>query len=372
MQLPPVTGVPPRPPRPMGSRRARWAQDEASSATVESQRASALRAMTLMFAFGPAVGFIAVLLPHQQPFNATPVVAIALSGLVIAAGLRLFGRRLPTVGVDALAFFAVGAITAADVLSGSSSSPFSLFLSWVVIHAALFERRAKLAGVLTITVIGAAIAVLANDFSGDGLVRWLTQSAAMGLTGVVIHYQREQSRALTRLLDQQARTDPLTGLGNRRAFEHVVEREVRLVSRARGPFALALLDLDHLKQINDRQGHAGGDRALKAAADAIRARLRATDDGFRPGGDEFAVLLRGCDAEQGAAVAAEMLAWLRQHHPDLSLSVGVAACPVHGFDPDALVSAADAALYRAKELGRGRVEVAPAITGPVVEPVGSD
>lgn len=372
MQHPPVTGVPPRPTRPMGLRRARWAADEASSAAEISQRATALRAMTTMYAIGPVVGFVAALMPHQGPFFAGPVVLIAASGLAIAGALRLFGRRLPRVGIDLLAFYAVGALTAADVLSQSGSSPFSLFLFWVVIHAALFESRLRLIAVLAMTVVGVAVSVVSNDSSGDGLIRWLTQSAAMALTGAVIFYQRAQSRNLTKMLDQQARTDPLTELGNRRAFESAVEREVRLVTRARGPFALALLDLDHLKRVNDVAGHLAGDRALRAAADAIRARLRATDDGFRPGGDEFAVLLRGCDAEQGAAVAEEMLDWLRQHHPGITLSVGVAACPDHGLDPDALVGAADAALYRAKQHGRDRVVVAAPPAAPLVEPPGTD
>jgi two-component system cell cycle response regulator len=171
--------------------------------------------------------------------------------------------------------------------------------------------------------------------------------------------QKEHFRAL-------AQTDGLTGLPNFRSFHARLEEEVSRAHRYGHPLACAMVDLDGLKEINDKLGHAAGNRAIVALADAVREELRDTDFAARYGGDEFVVLLPQTNETQGAQFAERLRRRLIELSRDAGLpvrgSIGVAAVSADELDsPDAaedLLRRADEALYRAKRSGRDRVEVA--------------
>jgi diguanylate cyclase (GGDEF)-like protein len=171
--------------------------------------------------------------------------------------------------------------------------------------------------------------------------------------------QKEHYRAL-------AQTDGLTGLPNFRSFHARLEEEVARAHRYGHHLACAMVDLDGLKQINDRLGHAAGNRAILALADAVREELRDTDFAARYGGDEFVVLLPQTSESQGALFAERLRKRLAEVSEQAGLplhgSIGVAAVSAEELDsPDAaedLLRRADEALYRAKRSGRDRVEVA--------------
>ena len=170
-----------------------------------------------------------------------------------------------------------------------------------------------------------------------------------------------------------AEHDPLTGLLNRRRLTEDLTTEVELSRRGHGSVAFVLLDVDHFKLLNDRLGHAQGDHALRRLADAVRSELRATDTAYRFGGEEFAVLLRLTDAADGEVAAERLrvaiaLALARWR---LTVSLGIAALPGDALDADALVHAADLALYAAKEAGRDRLQRADSLPAPVVRLQGS-
>jgi diguanylate cyclase (GGDEF)-like protein len=158
--------------------------------------------------------------------------------------------------------------------------------------------------------------------------------------------------ALTR---DEARRDALTGLPNRRAFD---ERLAELLAEpGRKPFGLVLLDLDGFKHVNDTHGHGGGDDVLREVARVAGREVRASDEVYRLGGDELAVLVPG---ERVAAelVANRMLAGFRRHRRGLPLptaSGGIAAFPADGEAPRELLEAADLALYSAKAAGGDRI-----------------
>jgi len=169
-------------------------------------------------------------------------------------------------------------------------------------------------------------------------------------------------------LRELAQTDALTGLANLRAFRARLEEEVKRARRYRTPITCVMADMDQLKPINDELGHAAGDRAIAAVAALIREELRETDFGARYGGDEFVVLLPHTGADEGRIFAERVCARLREadvavgeRRLKLRSSFGVACrVPQAGDEPaEALVHAADAALYAAKRAGRGRVVVAP-------------
>jgi diguanylate cyclase (GGDEF)-like protein/PAS domain S-box-containing protein len=159
-------------------------------------------------------------------------------------------------------------------------------------------------------------------------------------------------------LDELTRTDALTGLPNRRAWDELLARELATARRAGKPLAVAMLDLDHFKSYNDERGHPAGDHLLRGAAATWRESLRQTDVLARWGGEEFALLLPGCDG----AAAVRLIDRLRGTLADgVTFSAGVSISD-GDTAPDDLVDAADHALYRAKTAGRDRVLLAqPAV-----------
>ena len=166
-------------------------------------------------------------------------------------------------------------------------------------------------------------------------------------------------------LKQLSATDPLTGLANRRACEARLRDECARARRYRLPLALLLIDVDGLKGINDRGGHAAGDRVLKATGRAIGATMRATDFGCRWGGDEFAIIASNTDGRAAERLAQRLLRQVVNEKDGgdaaVTISVGVAtneSGQQDGVSAEDLWKAADAALYAAKDEGRNRVKVA--------------
>lgn len=168
--------------------------------------------------------------------------------------------------------------------------------------------------------------------------------------------------------EARATTDFMTGLGNRRQFEQELAREMAFTTRHRMPLALLLVDIDNLKVINDALGHSAGDRAISWTADGLRRTMRCSDRGFRIGGDEFAVLLRGLDRSSGVRAARRFVksqAKLPLSLDDddsirVTVSVGVAAADdSNDFDVRGLFERADRALYAAKNHPESRVETEP-------------
>jgi diguanylate cyclase (GGDEF)-like protein len=163
---------------------------------------------------------------------------------------------------------------------------------------------------------------------------------------------------------ESARTDPLTGLGNRRALDSALSRQ----DSPEG--ALIYADLDHFKGLNDALGHPAGDAALVHFARLIREQIRTADVGARIGGEEFAIWLPGATLEAGLRIAERLRVklnttpWDWQGRPrSLSASFGVSACPATSRRVENLPAQADAALYVAKHSGRNRVEPAGRASG---------
>lgn len=162
-------------------------------------------------------------------------------------------------------------------------------------------------------------------------------------------------------LDRQARTDPLTGLLNRRGFDSQIEFALALASRHMRPLSVATLDVDHFKRINDVYGHAVGDAVLQRIAHLLRERLRESDVVARVGGEEFVALLPDTDSAGAREVAQSLIDWVNATpDPDvgrLTLSAGVASLRGPQDTRSALLQRSDAALYVSKQTGRNRVSV---------------
>lgn len=163
-------------------------------------------------------------------------------------------------------------------------------------------------------------------------------------------------------LARQAARDSLTGMLNRRSFMLELEREISRAKRGAGLVSIAMFDLDHFKALNDAHGHPAGDEVLRGIAARMQATIRQPDILGRYGGEEFALLMPDTDAEMAMRVCERIRAAVQMggvewggQRLSITVSGGVAAFALHGTTSEALIAAADAALYAAKREGRNRV-----------------
>lgn len=174
--------------------------------------------------------------------------------------------------------------------------------------------------------------------------------------GVRIGVGREigELRQMERELEHRAHHDPLTGLANRRRLEQALHAALQQAAERDGPVALLYIDLDGFKQINDRGGHEAGDQVLRALAQRLQEGVRQSDVVARMGGDEFVVLLPGCNAADARTMAEQLRMRLRAPcvlEADtfaLDASIGIACFPGDGQDAATLIARADAAMYAGK------------------------
>lgn len=195
----------------------------------------------------------------------------------------------------------------------------------------IFKGRSL--GVLV--VFSAAEAPLGHE--DRELIGAFTEQAAIALTNA----------HLFQTLLENATQDPLTELPNRREFDRLLARELERSSRYGEIFSLVILDVDGFKQMNDRHGHAAGDKLLRQAAGVFEDACRASDVAARIGGDEFALLLPETNQFEAAALCERLRAEV-ETLGEVSLSWGVAEYPTHGVAAPVLTRAADAAMYASK------------------------
>jgi diguanylate cyclase (GGDEF)-like protein len=299
------------------------------------------------------------LIPFQQGVDwreVGPALALQLLVAVFVAvepGTRLDRWRIA--GPIAIVLYLISVALLRD--GGGPTAGYGPLALLPVIWASLRGRRDELA----VAVIGVAVIyivpalVIGPPLYAHGSARaGILFAVISGTLGIAVLQLVSRVQAL---LDQQtslAQTDELTGLPNRRAWQELLTRELSVSKRLKRPVAVALLDLDFFKRFNDTHGHLAGDRLLLLAAAAWHGALRDGDVLARWGGDEFGLLLPGCNAIQ----ALEVVDRLRLAAPDLPFSAGVAGWRP-GTTTHELVEAADDALYSAKQGERNRSAVAP-------------
>jgi two-component system cell cycle response regulator len=173
-----------------------------------------------------------------------------------------------------------------------------------------------------------------------------------------IRLQQEQLRVANERLQELASTDPLTGLRNRRSFNEALQAQLIEAQRGGDELSLAMIDVDFFKKYNDTFGHPAGDEVLRGVAKLLREGVRAIDVVGRHGGEEFAILFARSPLEVALGAAERLRSLVEQEqfpNRKVTVSIGLASIQEAGCNADALVAAADAALYQAKSLGRNRV-----------------
>ena len=223
-------------------------------------------------------------------------------------------------------------------------------------HGSIFLLRTPLAAVLPWPPVGQFESVWLTVISFEALM--FTISVAF----ILLAMAKERTEFCHRTA---AMVDSLTGIANRRSFLNDASALTTSQSAATGPTAVLLMDLDHFKSINDRFGHAIGDRVLQVFAESTRETIRAADLFGRLGGEEFAAVLRNVRREDAIALAesihrhfVEAAAYVDGYAVGATVSIGVVLSQDNELDMPELLAQADQALYYAKERGRNRVEVA--------------
>lgn len=180
---------------------------------------------------------------------------------------------------------------------------------------------------------------------------------------VLVFHDNTQSHAMAREISYQASHDALTGLINRREFEHRLSKLIDSARAERKHHALLYLDLDQFKLVNDTCGHAAGDELLRQITLVLQTRIRGNDMLARLGGDEFGVLLENCTLSHAQSVAEELIGTVKEFHFrwgdkvfTIGVSIGLVAITEDSLDWASLLSHADSACYHAKDLGRNRVQ----------------
>ncbi len=323
-----------------------------------SERELAATLLAAIAIAGAAFGFLTYLLPHPDGTDfVAPSVAFAAS---IAAGLALWVRRrtAPWLVISLVAALGSLVVAVAMISVPGRSAAYVTYFVWLGIFAFYFLRpRWALAQTAWIAALY-GVAVVADDQSAP-LELWLNGVATTLGVGLLVLALRTRITALVGRLELTARTDQLTGLPNRRAFDERLAGELARLDRSGEKVALLILDLDHFKALNDTAGHISGDRALAAVADVIRSSVRGADWPARIGGDEFAVVLPGADENEALQVAERIsdgieLTFAAAEVP-LAVSVGGAAGSGAQIDAETLHSEADRALYDAKRRGGSAV-----------------
>ncbi len=297
-------------------------------------------------------GLIEGFLPGDPKFAVIPVAFV----LVLFVALLAVGPRLPRRGLALVGPFGVALIAYALATSpgpGDGAILYALPVLWTTIF---FGRRGAVA-IVGCVGVGEAIALLLLPAASTYPGRWVDVMVTTTAIAVVAHVLETRNELLLERLRGEARTDPLTGLLNRRGFDEHAARELAHAGRDGRPIALATFDIDHFKQINDEHGHVVGDRALVHIARLLARESRGIDVAARLGGEEFAVLMPGCD-RAGAEVFAERIRYALAMAddaslPDVRVSAGITATAVP-IEVETMLERVDSALYAAKRGGRDR------------------
>jgi len=338
--------------------------------------------------FSAAIGVAVIIAGLVQEFDPATVSGTASLGLIpllLWAGTEQFARH--RVSTTAMAFGPLVWLAAVLIAPGgdrhwwSTLVVFCLWLTyvpgavWVLAREVETRSWAKYVLMTLLSVhaclfIGAIYELYAGrlpmyvvpdftSFFGPILLEAILFSVGAPISMIMLSKERTEAAHIA-----AARTDPLTGIANRRVLFDDAEREIAKCLREGSPCSVIMFDLDHFKSINDQHGHKGGDRVLRTFAETVQEMLRPKDLFGRYGGEEFLAVLPGATADVAQVIAERVRArftaenrFLDGNVLDATVSAGVAAVP-KGPDEmyDAAFVAADRALYIAKRHGRNRVE----------------
>ena len=332
---------------------------DAVARPVAGDRRLLWQVLSWALAGGAAISLAGIIVSDEG--RRETLVSLLIGGfcLTAAVALRLAPDRLPLWFAHVIL---LGATVAISVEIHSNVRPAhddEIFYLWIALF--VFYFLPPRAALLHMGAVG--IGYWLAIFAGTGAqpedrLRWLVTLGTLTAAGLLIHHLARRQDAMIARLGEALRTDPLTELLNRKGFAEAFAVQLATAERRGTPFALLIGDLDGFKLVNDRLGHAAGDRTLKTLATVLQQSTRGQDRPARIGGEEFAVLADDADDARGLQAAERLRVRVEDafagSRVPVTISVGVAVYPQDGRDFEALMACADRALYDAKARGRNR------------------
>ena len=329
---------------PEGRPGSAFAVVETSDGVISAEQMAHFSA--LLWGLGCLIGILAVTLPHGRSVQTDGWAGVATFAGAVSLWSLWKGATLPDWGNYVLSVLALAAVDLALFFAHRSPVALAvggLFVLPTIFTASFYPRRAFVCYLLAQAATSAWL--LFTSGVPGAPAGWALVVGTTSIVGVVVHLLQEA-------LQKAAVTDPLTGLANRRALEPVLTRELARCLRLGHPLCLAVMDLDHFKEVNDAFGHQYGDQVLVQTARAWSDELRTGDVLARAGGDEFVLLLPSTSAAQALTVL-ERLEQATSQGFSAGLAPACAGCTVEDLMRDA-----DGACYEAKQRGRGEIVVA--------------
>ena len=296
---------------------------------------------------------------YKPGFTAIGCAAFACAGVAMFADVERRPWVLTVMGAAGVPLVTAALWASAEANGGPAADIEVLYLWPALLAAHFLGRRGQVA---MVAWIGACYLMLLITVAPDHMIltRWVQLMTTLAGVVLVVALLQARMRQLVERLSDAARTDPLTGLQNRRGFEEEIEREVLRARRTEGTIAVVMGDLDEFKRLNDRYGHLAGDAALEGVGSTLATGKRDIDTVARTGGEEFALLLPDTDRRGAYALAERLRMDIDRRFaqaPRLTISFGVACFPDHARSAQGLLKTADRALYAAKRLGRDRTVI---------------
>ena len=313
--------------------------------------AFALAALNWM---GATVSALWLLLPHPDGARVTPIIVATLAAYGLGVLLLAGSRPHPLWMFQAAIALDTLVISIALVATGDPGSEYAFYYLWATLYAVCFfnARQIALQGVWVCLAYALSLALIGERPAGALVAQWMLPMATLLAVGTLVRQLTGRLRRSEALLRHDAGHDALTGLPNRAHFDALLEDA--LVVGA--PVAVAFIDLDDFKRVNDSLGHGAGDALLLAVAQRLRDAAADTTVIARFGGDEFLALIRGeaADAEARRLIESFAQPFLAGvHEVTVKASLGLAQARL-GEDAETVLRHADTAVYEAKRAGRGR------------------
>ncbi|KKK86874.1 hypothetical protein LCGC14_2758880, partial [marine sediment metagenome] len=317
-----------------------------------------------LFATGGTLALVMVVAPPRPGMNEAGLLAVALVVYGAAATLLIARDRLPLWAHQVGMALGSICITAAIYFSGVTTSAMVVFYFMVTFAAFYFLTWAQAAAQTLVIATLYGVVLLSQHSLSTSIQPWFLTVGMILILGVLIRRVRDRTDHFARA----ARTDALTGLLNRRGFDEAFRPEIERARRGGRNLSVVVCDLDQFKDVNDRFGHAAGDKVLKRLSTLVSEAKRLIDTAVRVGGEEFVLILPDTDAHGAYVVAERLRNVVKQEFPKegmtLTISLGLATFPAHAESGDELLLAADQALYAAKALGRNRSVIhSPGLSG---------
>jgi len=315
-----------------------------------------------MLLAGGSLAFATAAIPDMAEGSALLIVATGSAAVLLGAVLVMRPHLFPEWATPWFVALGTVLVTLSTQAAGVRETDNEVFYLMAILYSFYFLSRREAFLQLAVVAVAYGWLLLSEITIEMAVARWVTTIGTLLVAGLFVRTLNSRVEELVDELDSNARLDPLTGTLNRRGLDERLGIEISRARRTGEPLTALTVDLDGLKAINDRHGHGAGDEALELAAEVMADSLRDLDVLARTGGDEFVLLLPGCDPSTGLDIAENLLAEVRRRSEreswPVTVSVGVAAAPPLPLDPEALIVAGDSALYRAKALGRDRASLA--------------